>query len=101
MTDKEPQVVWFDHRDFCDYLWHALEMALENEDIKRIAELIQPLRDDITQLRTEMNAQFDEVQNNFEGLYSRDEKREQEYLILRGQLARLESRVDELEKKVA
>jgi predicted nuclease with TOPRIM domain len=46
---------------------------------------IQPFRDDVAQ-------RFDQVATQIDGLYKRDEKREQEYLLIREQLRRLESR---------
>ena len=90
-------------------------MALNKDDIQRISGLLTPLHQelssikaeigsvkaDVASFRTEVNAQFNEVQSNFEGLFARDERREQEYLLLRGQIARLEDRVDAIGKKVA
>lgn len=94
-------------------------MPLTSEDIARIAELLRPLEQrmdklerkfdhDFAELRERLssfeilvNTQFNEVQNNFDALFARDEKREQEYLVLRGQIARLEDRVQILEEKVA
>jgi len=80
-------------------------MALDKSDLIAIRSLmreeLQPIETSIAEFRIQVDAQFTEVQSNFEGLYSRDEKREQEYLLLRQQIARLEERVDVIEKKVA
>ena len=59
------------------------------------------IRDEITNFRIEVNGQFKGVQNNFDALFSRDERREQEYVVLRGQISRLEERAQLLEEKAA
>lgn len=41
--------------------------------------------------RNEVGKRFDEVATQTDGLYQRDEKREQEYLSIREQIRRLEA----------
>lgn len=77
-------------------------MSLTEDDLTAIGKLmdlrIDPLRSEFRQelrgLRSEMNQSFD-------ALLKRDEKREQEYLVLREQVARLEDRISTVEKKTA
>ena len=95
-------------------------MALDKSDLEAIRTLmreeikseIDPFRhevekrfDDVNQrisaFQLQVDAQFTEVQNNFEGLYARDEKREQENLALNEQIKRHDERIETLEKKVA
>ena len=47
---------------------------------------LQPFRD-------EVNRRFDAVATQIDGLYQRDEKREQEYLFIREQIRRLEAKI--------
>jgi hypothetical protein len=42
-------------------------------------------------LREEVNKRFDKIASQMDGLYQRDEKREQEYLFFREQIRRLET----------
>jgi hypothetical protein len=65
-------------------------MALTDDDLGKIAGLLAPLKlelsdikQEISDFRAGVNAQFNEVQSNFESLFARDEKREQEYITLR------------------
>ena len=75
-------------------------MGLTNDDIEKIAQLLTPLENRIDSLETKVDRRFDDVAANFDALFRRDETREQEYLILRGQMARVEERVEKLEKQV-
>jgi hypothetical protein len=69
-------------------------MSLTNEEMKALRFLIreelhvqlQPFRDDV-------NRRFDQVATQIDGLYKRDEKREQEYLFIREQIRRLEAKI--------
>ncbi len=77
-------------------------MPLNDADLKALQVLLQQeLQQEIEPLRSEMNKRFDEVAVQLDGLYRENEKREQEYLVLTEQSARLEGRVDVLEKKCA
>ena len=60
---------------------NALRLLVREE----VQAEIQPFRDDVAQ-------RFDQVATQIDGLYQRDEKREQEYLSIREQLRRLETR---------
>ena len=64
-------------------------------------EIRDEIKKEIEPLREEIREKFNEVSNNFDALFLRDEKREHEYLALREQQNKLESRVEVLEKKVA
>ena len=72
-------------------------MALTNDDIRRISELFTPLEQRIDAFETRVHSGFGEVLSNFDVLFRRDERREQEYLLLREQINRLGERVDALE----
>jgi hypothetical protein len=68
-------------------------MALTDDDLGKIAGLLAPLKlelsdikQEISDFRAGVNAQFNEVQSNFESLFARDEKREQEYIALHSTL---------------
>ena len=54
--------------------------------------LREELQAEIRPLRYEMSKRFDEVATQMDGLYQRDEKREQEYLSIREQIRRLEAK---------
>ena len=61
-------------------------MALADDALRKIAGLLAPLKlelsdikQEISDFRAGINAQFNEVQSNFESLFARDEKREQEF----------------------
>jgi hypothetical protein len=87
-------------------------MALTREDLANIAELLTPLKAEISGVRTELKADFSSIKtelsefrsetlSNFDALFLRDEKRETENLLRDEQVGRIEGRVDALEKKVA
>ena len=48
------------------------------------------VREEMTPLRSEIAGRFDEIASQIDGLYQRDEKREQEYFFMREQIKRLE-----------
>ena len=54
--------------------------------------LREELRAEVRPFRIEVGKRFDEVATQMDGLYERDEKREQEYLSNREQIRRLEAR---------
>jgi len=51
------------------------------------------LKEEVRPFRDEVNKRFDEIATQMDGLYQRDEKREQEYLSIREQIRRLETRI--------
>ena len=59
---------------------NALRLLLKEE----LQAQLQPFRE-------EVNKRFDEVATQMDGLYKRDEKREQEYLSIREQIRGLET----------
>jgi len=61
---------------------NALRLLLKEE----LETALQPLREEI-------NKRFDKIATQIDGLYQRDEKMEQEYLYVREQIRRLESRI--------
>jgi hypothetical protein len=71
-------------------------MALTDNDFRALRVLFQ---EEIEPFRQEINQRFDGVLEQLDGLYQGNEKREQEYLVINNQLARLEDRVDVIEKK--
>lgn len=73
-------------------------MALSKKDLEAMRLLF---REEIGMLRDEMSTRFDTVADQLDGLYQRDEKREQEYLVITEQTTRLAERVSEFEKKSA
>ena len=67
-------------------------MALTEDEVTALQLLLrEELQAEIRPLRNEMNKRFDEVATQVDGLYQRDEKREQEYLSIREQMRRLEA----------
>jgi hypothetical protein len=65
-------------------------MPLTDEEVKALRLLF---KEEQQPFRTEMNKRFDEMATQIDGLYQRDEKREQEYLSIREQIKRIESRM--------
>jgi hypothetical protein len=64
-------------------------------EVKALRLLIrEEVQAEVRPLRDEMNMRFDRVATQIEGLYQRDEKREQEYLFIREQIRRIETRLD-------
>jgi len=50
-------------------------------------------REAFNSFRDEVNKRFDEVARQIDGLYQRDERREQEYLFIRERIQRLEAKI--------
>jgi hypothetical protein len=68
-------------------------MAFTEDDMKGLRLLFrEELRAEVSPFRNEVGNRFDEVATQLDGLYTRDEKREQEYLSTREQIRRLEAR---------
>lgn len=61
---------------------NALRMLLKSE----LETQLRPFRDEVSR-------RFDQVATQMDGLYRRDEKREREYLSIREQIGRLETRL--------
>lgn len=74
-------------------------MKLSIEDLNAIQSLLRPLEDRITQLEERVNERFDTTDQNFDALFKRDETNQQEFLVIKEQLSRLEKRVSSLEGK--
>jgi len=55
--------------------------------------LKEELRTQLQPFREEVNKRFDEIATQMDGLYKRDENREQEYMSIREQIRRLEARL--------
>ena len=55
--------------------------------------LKEELRMQLQPFREEVNKRFDEIATQMDGLYKRDENREQEYLSIGEQILRLEARL--------
>ena len=68
-------------------------MAFTEDDMKALRLLLgDELQAEVRPFRNEIGRRFDEVATQMDGLYQRDEKREQEYLSIREQIRRLEAR---------
>ena len=69
-------------------------MPLTENEIEALRLLIrEELRAEIRPFRSEVDKRFAEVAAQVDGLYQRDEKREQEYLFIREQIRRIEARL--------
>jgi hypothetical protein len=67
-------------------------MAFTEDEMKAFRLLLrEELEAKLQPFRNEVGKRFDEVATQLDGLYQRDEKREQEYLFIREQIRRLES----------
>jgi predicted nuclease with TOPRIM domain len=68
-------------------------MPFTEAEMKALRSLLrEELQAEIRPFRNEIGKRFSEVATQMDGLYQRDEKREQEYLFIREQIRRLESR---------
>jgi hypothetical protein len=68
-------------------------MAFTEDEMRALQLLLrEELQAELRPFRNEVNKRFDEVATQVDGLYRRDEKREQEYLSIREQMRRLEAR---------
>jgi hypothetical protein len=72
-------------------------MALTEEDLKAMRLL---MREEIGPFREEVNERFRQVDTRIEGIYARDEKREQENLFIKEQLSRQEGQLTEISKEL-
>ena len=69
-----------------------MRLKKDEMDVLRLL-LKEELEAQFRSFRIEVNERFDEVATQMDGLYRRDEKREQEYLSIREQIRRLETRL--------
>ena len=67
-------------------------MAFTEDEMKALRLLLrEELQAEVRPFRNEVVKRFDEVATQMDGLYQRDEKREQEYLSIQAQIRRLEA----------
>ena len=68
-------------------------MAFTEDELRALRLLLrEELLAEVRPFRNEVGKRFDEVATQMDGLYQRDEKREQEYLSIREQIRRLEAK---------
>ena len=68
-------------------------MPITEDEMKALRLLLRnELQAEIRPFRNEVSKRFDEVATQIDGLYQRDERREQEYLFIREQIRRLEAK---------
>ena len=67
-------------------------MPITEDELNALRLLLkEELQAEVRPFRNEVKKRFDEVATQIDGLYRRDEKREQEYLSIREQIRRLEA----------
>jgi len=68
-------------------------MAFTEDELRALRLLLrEELQTEILPFRNQVGKRFDEIASQMDGLYLRDEKREQEYLSIREQIRRLEAK---------
>ena len=68
-------------------------MTFTEDELRGLRLLLrEELQSELGSLRSDVDKRFDEIATQMDGLYQRDEKREQEYLSIREQLRRLETK---------
>ena len=68
-------------------------MPITEDELRALRLLLrEELQAEIRPFRNEVGKRFDEVSTQIDGLYQRDEKREQEYVSIREQIRRLEAK---------
>lgn len=72
-----------------------------DQRFEQVGQRFEQLESRFSQFQVQVDAQFTEVQSNFEALFARDDKREQENPILKEQIKRHDERIENLEKNVA
>jgi hypothetical protein len=69
-------------------------MAFTEDELTALRFLLrEELQTEMRPFRDEVGRRFDEVATQIDGLYQRDEKREPEYLSIREQMRRLETKL--------
>ncbi len=86
-------------------MWHRANVAFTDDEIKALGTLItqhvgDAIERKIEPFHAEMSAQFSEMNERFDFLYSENEKRGQEYLVITEQLNRIGSRLDRIVVKI-
>ncbi|HEX7721970.1 MAG TPA: hypothetical protein VF397_07415 [Pyrinomonadaceae bacterium] len=68
-------------------------MTFTEDELRGLRLLLrEELQSELGSLRSDVDKRFDEIAKQIDGLYRRDEKREQEYLAIREQNRRLEAK---------
>lgn len=68
-------------------------MTFTEDELRALRLLLrEELQSELGSLRNDVDKRFDEIATQIDGLYQRDEKREQEYLSIREQIRRLEAK---------
>ena len=83
-----------DRLDRMDYRFDKLESKVESMDT-RITGLqveTQLTREALETLSAKTDQRFDALQTSIDGLYKQDETRQQEYIVMRSQIERLEKK---------
>lgn len=82
--------VFFDINLVCDSFF---SMPMTEDELKALRLLLrEELQAELRPFRAEVGKRFDEIASHIDGLYQRDEKREQEYFSIREQIKRIERR---------
>ena len=69
-------------------------MPITQDELNSLRLLFkEELQVEVRPFRAEVNKRFDEIATQMDGLYQRDEKREQEYFSIREQIRRLDARI--------
>ena len=72
---------------------NEVRMTFTEDELRALQLLLrEELQAEVRPFRDEVGKRFDEVATQMDGLYQRDEKREQEYLSIREQIRRLEAK---------
>lgn len=78
-------------------VWHVLASAgvtMTEDDLEALRLLLrEELQAELKPLRAEVGKRFDKIASHIDGLFQRDEKREQEYFSIREQIKRLEQSI--------
>ena len=68
-------------------------MTFTEDELRALRLLLrEELESQILPFRNDVDKRFEQVATQIDGLYHRDEKREQEYLAIREQIRRLEAK---------
>lgn len=69
-------------------------MSMTEDELRALRLLLrEELRAELKPFRADIEARFERIASQIDGLYQRDEKREVEYLSIREQIKRLEQRI--------
>lgn len=68
-------------------------MSVTEDELTALRSLLrEELQAQLNPFRSDVEKRLDEISSHIDGLYQRDEKREQEYFSIREQIKRLERR---------